>query len=100
MDEYLRHRPPTNLLAAVVTAVVGQWSGPGSPADPDHTQPEHVLNHYPLMAPFRHIIADPHTGHIDYYNLFHTIKGAHALANFLLRSNSPLRPLPPRLDPP
>jgi len=100
MDEYLRpDRPPTNPPRSSRNRGGRTQARPHRQTPITHS-PEHVLNHCPLMAPFRHIIADPHTGHIDYHNLFHTIKGAYALANFLLRSNSLLRPLPPRPDPP
>ena len=62
--------------------------------------PEYVLLECPLTEPFRHLIRDSVLGTVNVRNLFYTIKGAEALATFLLRSNSLLRPLPPRPDPP
>jgi len=61
--------------------------------------PEHVILDCPLTAPFRHIIYDSILGSVNVRNLFYTIEGE-APATFLLRSNSLLRPLPPRPDPP
>ena len=62
--------------------------------------PEHVLLECPLTEPYRHLIRDSILGSVNVRNLFYTIKGAESLATFLLRSNSLLRPLPPRPDPP
>ena len=62
--------------------------------------PEHVLMECPLTEPHRHLIRDSILGTVNVRNLFYTIKGAESLATFLLRSNSLLRPLPPRPDPP
>jgi len=62
--------------------------------------PEHVLLECPLTEPYRHLIRDSILGTVNVRNLFYTIKGAKSLATFLLRSNSLLRPLPPRPDPP
>ena len=62
--------------------------------------PEHVLLECPLTEPYRHLIHDSILGSVNVCNLFYTIKGAEALATFLLCSNSLLRPLPPRPDPP
>ena len=62
--------------------------------------PEHVLMECPLTDPYRHLIRDSVLGTVNVRNLFYTIKGAASLATFLLRSNSLLRPLPPRPDPP
>ena len=62
--------------------------------------PEHVLMECPLTEPYRHLIRDSILGSVNVRNLFYTIKGVESLATFLLRSNSLLRPLPPRPDPP
>ena len=60
-----------------------------------HSAP-HILFDCPLVSEFRsHILKD---STVQY--LFWTFKGAASLALFLLRSNSLLRPLPPRPDPP
>ena len=53
----------------------------------------------PPFAGGRHIISDP-DGLVSRENLFHNVKGAKCLAQFLLTSNSLLRPLPARPDPP
>ena len=56
----------------------------------------HILSNCPLVSIFHsRILKD-----FSFHYLFWTVKGAEALATFLVRSNSLLRPLPPRLDPP
>jgi len=60
-----------------------------------HSAP-HILESCPLVSIFRDRILQ---GASSLY-LFWTVKGASALATFLLRSNSLLRPLPARPDPP
>jgi len=60
-----------------------------------HSAP-HILDSCPLVSIFRDRILQG----ASYHYLFWTVKGASALATFLLRSNSLLRPLPPRPDPP
>jgi len=60
-----------------------------------HSAP-HILDSCPLVSIFRDHILQGASSHY----LFWTVKGASALATFLLRSNSLLRPLPPRPDPP
>jgi len=60
-----------------------------------HSAP-HILTDCPLVSVFRaHLLQD-----YSLRYLFWTVKGASALATFLLRSNSLLRPLPARPDPP
>ena len=61
-----------------------------------HHSARHVLTSCPLTATLREEIFQGDTLH----TLFHTVKGAIKLATFLLRSNSLLRPLPARPDPP
>ena len=60
-----------------------------------HSAP-HILDSCPLVSTFRNRILQGASSHY----LFWTVKGASALATFLLRSNSLLRPLPARPDPP
>jgi len=60
-----------------------------------HSAP-HIFSDCPLVSVFRSRILRDYSLHY----LFWTVKGAEALATFLVRSNSLLRPLPPRLDPP
>ena len=60
-----------------------------------HSAP-HILTTCPLVSVFRDRILQGASPHY----LFWTVKGASALAMFLLRSNSLLRPLPARPDPP
>jgi len=56
----------------------------------------HILSDCPLVSIFRsRILKD-----FSFHYLFWTVKGAEALATFLVRSNSLLHPLPPRPDPP
>ena len=60
-----------------------------------HSAP-HILSDCPLLSIFcSHLLKD-----YSFQYLFWTVKGAEALATFLVRSNSLLRPLPPRPDPP
>jgi len=60
-----------------------------------HSAP-HILSDCPLVSVFRtYLLKD-----FSIHHLFWTVKGAEALATFLVRSNSLLRPLPPRPDPP
>ena len=60
-----------------------------------HSAP-HVIFDCPLLSVFRdRLICD-----MSAHTLFWTVKGASALSLFLLRSNSLLRPLPARPDPP
>ena len=60
-----------------------------------HSAP-HILLDCPLVSIFRsHILKD-----FSFHYLFWTVKGAEALATFLVRSNSLLCPLPPCPDPP
>jgi len=66
------------------------------PADPVLHSAPHILSDCPLVSIFRDRILKDYSLHY----LFWTVKGAEALATFLLRSNSLLRPLPPRPDPP
>ena len=61
---------------------------------------EHVLMECPLTEPYRHLIRDSILGIVNVRSIFYTTKGAESLATFLLQSNSLLRPLPPRPDPP
>jgi len=56
----------------------------------------HILSDCPLVSIFRSRILKDFSLHY----LFWTVKGAEALATFLVCSNSLLRPLPPRPDPP
>jgi len=60
-----------------------------------HSAP-HILSDCPLVSIFRSCILKDYSFHY----LFWTVKGAEALATFLVRSNSLLRPLPPHPDPP
>ena len=60
-----------------------------------HSAP-HILSDCPLVSIFRSRILKDYSFHY----LFWTVKGAEALATFLVHSNSLLRPLPPRPDPP
>jgi len=60
-----------------------------------HSAP-HILSNCPLVSIFRTRLLKDYSLHY----LFWTVKGAEALATFLVRSNSLLRPLPPRPDPP
>jgi len=60
-----------------------------------HSAP-HILSDCPLVSIFRSRLLKDYSLHY----LFWTVKGAEALATFLVRSNSLLRPLPPRPDPP
>jgi len=57
---------------------------------------EHVLRECPLVPDRR----SPILGTTSIRNLFHTTEGAGKLAEFLLTSNSLLRPLPELPDPP
>jgi len=60
-----------------------------------HSAP-HILSDCPLVSIFcSHLLKD-----YSFHYLFWTVKGAEALATFLVRSNSLLRLLPPRPDPP
>jgi len=60
-----------------------------------HSAP-HILSDCLLVSIFRsRILKD-----FSFQYLFWTVKGAEALATFLVRSNSLLHPLPPRPDPP
>jgi len=60
-----------------------------------HSAP-HILLDCPLVSIFRsRILKD-----FSFHYLFWTVKGAEALATFLVHSNSLLHPLPPRPDPP
>jgi len=59
-----------------------------------HSAP-HILSDCPLVSIFRdHLLKD-----YSLHYLFWTVKGAEALATFLVRSNSLLCPLPARPDP-
>ena len=60
-----------------------------------HSTP-HILSDCPLVSIFRSCILKD----FSFHYLFWTVKGAEALATFLICSNSLLRPLPPRPDPP
>jgi len=60
-----------------------------------HSAP-HILSDCPLVLIFRSRILKDYSFHY----LFWTVKGAEALATFLVRSNSLLHPLPPCPDPP
>jgi len=60
-----------------------------------HSAP-HILSDCPLVSIYRSCILKDFSLHY----LFWTVKGAEALTTFLVRSNSLLHPLPPRLDPP
>jgi len=60
-----------------------------------HSAP-HILSDYPLISIFRSSILKD----FSFHYLFWTVKGAEVLATFLVHSNSLLRPLPPRPDPP
>ena len=60
-----------------------------------HSAP-HVIFDCPLLSVFRDRLIRGMSAH----TLFWTVKGASALSLFLLRSNSLLRPLPARPDPP
>jgi len=60
-----------------------------------HSAP-HILSDCPLVSIFRSQLLKDYSLHY----LFWTVKGAEVLATFLVRSNSLLRPLPPRPDPP
>ena len=55
-----------------------------------HSAP-HILSDCPLVLVFRTCILQDYSLHY----LFWTVKGAEALATFLVCSNSLLRPLPP-----
>ena len=60
-----------------------------------HSAP-HILSDCPLVSIFRdHLLKD-----FSLHYLFWTVKGAKALATFLVCSNSLLHPLPARPDPP
>jgi len=59
-----------------------------------HSAP-HILSDCPLVSIFRDRLLKDYS--LRY--LFWTVKGAEALATFLVHSNSLLRPLPPRPDP-
>jgi len=59
-----------------------------------HSAP-HILSDCPLVSIFRDRLLKDYSLHY----LFWTVKGAEALATFLVCSNSLLRPLPPHLDP-
>ena len=81
------------------TPVLGGRRRPRPPQAPPniilHSAP-HIIFDCPLLSTFRDRLIrgmSPHT-------LFWTVKGASALSLFLLRSNSLLRPLPARPDPP
>ena len=56
----------------------------------------HILSDCPLVSIFCSCILKD----FSFHYLFWTVKGAEALATFLVRSNSLLRPLPPHPDPP
>jgi len=60
-----------------------------------HSAP-HILSDCPLVSIFCDRLLMGHS----FYSLFWTVKGAEALATFLIHSNSLLRPLPARPDPP
>ena len=81
------------------TPILGGRRRPRPPRAPPnlilHSAP-HIIFDCPLLSTFRDNLIrgmSPHT-------LFWTVKGASALSLFLLRSNSLLRPLPARPDPP
>ena len=84
-------RSPTPILAGRCC------SHPARPPFPLvlHSAP-HVIFDCPLLATFRDRLIRGMSAH----TLFWTVKGASALSLFLLRSNSLLRPLPARPDPP
>ena len=61
-----------------------------------HHSARHILTTCPRTAHYRESILQGSSFH----HLFHQVKGGISLANFFLRSNMLLRPLPARPDPP
>ena len=87
---------PTNLR---LSAVVG--SGGVRQASARRPRPVfHSANHAPFRCPLTASLRSDIIGTTSRFNLFHTVEGAKKLALFLLKSNTLLRPLAPRPDPP
>ena len=97
MEEFLHPEPLDSRREASVQPVQplsSKREASVHPAQIIHS-PEHILLECPLTEPFCHIFYNSILGSVSICNLFYSIKGAEALATFLLHSNSLLHPLPP-----
>ena len=107
----VRHDPPRQQWWEPLMAEFLRSDNPSTPTPSPppfrrrHRPPRHAVSHTahhavfvcPISASLHHDILGPDPSPLY---LFHTDKGSAKLVTFLLASNSILRPLPPRPDPP